>query len=559
LEKPETPRTLEEATDDLVKYIDAHEDGISQAIIQLRRHDMRNIKIAKIVKNIFEFFNDYVFMNKLCGRVSFHGYGAYDNQRVIDVNDSGKTIASFSGYQGVHVILNSDVFEMLFETREVTVAQDFIIAAVLHQMIHAYFVVVCGVQSEEKKACELLTHNEHFGIVMYKTKQCSETQGAPLPIDFGNLMPEIDVYPGSRSIVRDTGGLTLRSEMWADQRKISTECARKVKVLREEDCKDWYKNKCLKTLDPDIYVYSSSSCTFDKKPLSKCGSKSDWVELSHKKKSYKVARKAFDAYPSFKKNFDDSVRKLDISPDVRKETIEEFVRFLCEGAEEYFPLSLRTSIEVYKLALSLKFEELKEVMMDAISQAVIAHHAADAVLEVVRAVYGMPTQPDGPLRDWSVGFMKQMGAIAVRTATKDPRLSHLRNNSMALKSDLSRAAHELGPAAFACGEAYQGSRNRSQASRKTSSHTLSPPATVVQPALLQVTTTATPLPAAPYASSVIYHHLPYAVPADPIHPTRWASPALGWHGHDVSFVHNGATVPVTVEEFFDERVPAFGG
>jgi hypothetical protein len=143
-------------------------------------------------------------------------------------------------------------------------------------------------------------------------------------------MPEIVAYPGSRASANDTGGLVTRSEVWADQRKTSTECARSVKIISEEDCKDWYKNRCLKTLDPDIYVYNSGLRTFDDKPLSKCGSKSDWVELTHKKKSYKLVRKSFDMYPSFKKKFEDSIRKLDISSDVKAETVERFICWLSD-------------------------------------------------------------------------------------------------------------------------------------------------------------------------------------------------------------------------------------
>jgi hypothetical protein len=213
--------------------------------------------------------------------------------------------------------------------------------------------------------------------------------------------------------------------------------------------------------------------------------------------------------------------------------------------EDKMPSCLRTTVEVYKLAMSLKFEELKESMMDAIydyaPQATIP--TADAVLEVARAVYGMPTQPDGPLRDFAIGFMKRIGGIAVTTALKDPRLSQLRSSSMPFKADLNRAAHELGPTAISGADValYSASaacRGISPARVMASSYTVNSPPTVAQNPPVQVAATATQVPQ-PFMNSVPYSRLPYRTPVTPINPMRFAPPQLAWPAPAMEFLHPG--------------------
>ncbi|KIW03808.1 uncharacterized protein PV09_05108 [Verruconis gallopava] len=527
------PRTLEQATDDLVKYIDTHEEQISDVIADLRQCDTSTCTVASIVKYTFKVSNNFIFMKKLDGRVKFIGFFTPNDEQVIGPNDSGKTIVELGCRQRAGILLNCDAFEKLLQVMDACKALDIIISSVLHQLIHAYFIVTCGVQSEEKKANALLTHEEHFGIILYKIKARSSSKDGPLPLDFGNIMPDVEKYFGGTDRAFDGCRPTIRSSLWVDSRKLSTECARKVKQLKEEECMDWYKNKCIKTLDPDIYVYSLNSNTFEAKPLSKCGPKSEWIELSHKKMAYKVPRKAFENYPSFKKKFEDSIRKLEVSSDVKKETVEEFLRWLCEENEDYFKPSLHVCIAVYKLALSLHFEELKDFMLDQIYRSPPVHPTPDSILEVIRAVYGMPTPPDRNLRTWVEGFVKSMGSVAVKTATTDPRLSRLRSTSGAFRQDLDKVAREVGPNSIANADAVYTagmSGNVTTTSSGTiSSYTVSPPPTIVQSPPVQVTTTATQLPS-PYGASLIYHQLPCPTTVSPVYPTGWSPPTTrrGW-------------------------------
>jgi hypothetical protein len=133
---PDTPRTLEEATNDIVKFIDAHKAEISEKISALRRAGIRSPKIPVIIKRVFKCFNENVFAGKLQGRVSFRGFRIVGDRELIRPNDSGKTIATFTGRQGAGIILNCEAFSVLLETREPSVAHDLLIAAVVHQMIH---------------------------------------------------------------------------------------------------------------------------------------------------------------------------------------------------------------------------------------------------------------------------------------------------------------------------------------------------------------------------------------------------------------------------------------
>ena len=443
--EPPSNRSLEEATVDLVKYIDSNSDEIEHAMNLLRRANCLPVRwdIQDSILVLFNALDKHLFMQKLIGNVkiedSVHRANGNFIGEILGPNDSGKTIVQLSGRYRASIVLNFESLYHVFRIREHSQAQDYLIAAMLHQMIHTYFLVVCGPQDSEKKSNDLLTHDEHFGIILHKLKAAAPG----LPLDFGNTMPEVARYRGRRD---DTGGKLLLTSLHADDRKITTECARDVKVLKEDECKDWYKNKCLKALDPDVYVFQASSRSFDTKATSKCGSKSDWVEISHKKNPYKVPKKAVNVFPSLKKKFEDS-RKLEISSDVKKETFEEFICFLCEDSDDSVQsLSLRTCVELYQLATSIKFEELKDAMLDAMEgdamRAELANPSSDTILGIFRAVYNSPTTPDTDLRKWTAQMLRCFSLGALKQVQADTRVSRLRASSAALKQDFDKALRE---------------------------------------------------------------------------------------------------------------------
>ena len=431
--------TLEEATVDVVKHIDANEDEIAYYVEELRQARLVNKSLGCTIMGLFRRFDKWFFMDKLTGHVLVD-----DVEVIFGPNDSGKTFAQFhSGNFRAGIALNGGSLEHVLEIRERPQAQDLIIAVLLHQMIHAYFLVACGPQDSEKKSNELLTHGEHFGIVLHKIK--STAPG--LPLDFGNTMPEISDF---RWKYDEFGGRTFSSQQFADRRKITTECARDVKVLKEEDCKDWYKNKCLKALDPDIYVFNAATRSFDKKPTSKCGSKSDWVEISHKKDPYKLPKKVVNTFASLKKKFEET-RKLEVSSDIKKEIFEEFICFMCEDGDDYTQtLSLKKCIELYQLAASIKFEELKDAMFDAMygeaSRIELLSPTLESLHDVLRAVYASST-PDKDLRTWAQDYLRKNGLDILKVAQRDPRFIRLRSRYPALKQDLDQVLRD--PAARA--------------------------------------------------------------------------------------------------------------
>lgn len=526
---PDAMRSLEQATVDLVKYIDINKDDIAFNYGKLRRSISRRTPFDELVLGTHEWFDNFVFMRKLRNHVDIQPCFPTRNP-ILSLNDSGKTLAIIRGELRARIYLNWESLPHLFRIRETQQAQDYIIAAVIHQLIHAYFIVVCGSQEEEKKANELLTHGEHFGMILHKIKATCKG----LPLDFGNTMPEVANYVGRHD---DDGGRKFSSTRWGDQRKVTTECARDVKSIKEEDCKDWYKSKCLKALDPDVYVYSASSRSFDEKPTSKCGAKSDWVEISHDKKPYKVAKKLLGRFPTLKKKFEDT-RKLDVADRVNGETFEEFICFLHEEREQYSAdsLSLKMCIDLYQLAAGIKFEELKDVMFDAMyghaMQVELANMNMDSILHVVRAVYDDSSSPDKNLRTWAKQFMKQFGTGMLRAARSDARISRLRNKRAAFRQDLDQVIQDLGPAALTSAHSprvinavQQGVhpqiRTASPAGMFSSYTTVAPPPTVVQHPAFQVSTHASQIPPAGYSQPYGYAALPYStIPPAPVVDNR---------------------------------------
>jgi hypothetical protein len=523
---PDNTKSLEQATVDLVKYIDVNKADISNRFNALGRLRSRPTSFEELVEHTLIWFDKFVFMRKLRDHIRVAPrYPSEAPNRLLSLNDSGKTMALLRGQHRAKIILNYESLPHLFKIRETPQAQAYIMGAVVHQMIHAYFIVACGPQDQEKKANELLTHGEHFGIILHRIN--SACKG--LALDFGNTMPEVAHYVGRHD---HEGGQGLWSTQWGDQRKVTTECARDVKAIKEEECKDWYRTKCLKALDPDIYVYSASSRSFDEKPTSKCGAKSDWVEISHKKNSYKVAKKLLAQFPTLKKKFEDT-RNLEVADGVTAETFEEFVCFLHEERDQYSTdsLSLKMCIELYQLAVGIKFEELKDVMFDAMyghaMEIELANMNMDSILHVVRAVYDDFASPDKNLRTWAKQFMRRFGNGMLRQARSDARIGRLRNKRAAFRQDLDQLIRDLGPAALASAHSprvinavqqavHPQARTASPAGMFSSYTTVAPPPTVVQHPAFQVSTHASQIPTASYTQPYQYAHLPY--PTNPYVP-----------------------------------------
>jgi hypothetical protein len=411
------PKTVDEATVDIVKHIDKERNMIWADINRLRGQLLRKIEedLPEVVKFSARFFDQLFFQGSLRNHVKLL---PKDNKRELPADCGGKTKIAPDG-TNVTVILSLPPLQYMVEKSGARAGLNHAWAAILHQLIHAYFMVVCGIQNDGKDPDGRLKHGEHFGCLMYKILDVFN--GAAIPLNFGHSLP----FSRRTAMIEPTREALYRNNGYGNARKFSTHCSRNVQVITKEKIDEWYKKKCLKAVDPDIYIFNFDTDTLDAKPRSKCGDKKDWVELVHSKKPYKLDRKA-KFFACVKKKFEDDKRKLDMPSWVEVDVLKSFIHFLVSGdwdpdASEFQngthgpPLLLEYShtaeknvqhdIAMYQLGCCLQIENLKRVALTRLS---CHHFTYESGHEIVRAIYcDPPIPPDQGLRNWAKSFFQR--------------------------------------------------------------------------------------------------------------------------------------------------------
>jgi hypothetical protein len=412
-------KSLDEATIEIVKHIDSYKDVISATIRHERKQFMRKAAdLSGVLRHWARVFDGLFFKGALHHHVRLN---LDDKKGEIFPDCGGKTKVSPDA-TGTTVILCLSQLQAVFQRKGTGIGTDYAYATLLHQLIHAYFMVTCGIQNDGKDPDGRLKHGEHFGCLMYKIRGVFSECGAPIPLDFGHSLP---VGPRRAAMIEPTRDALYRINDCRNTRKYSTECPRDVEVIKEDKINDWYKKKCIKAVDPDIFEFNFDNGTVDSKPSSKCGNKKDWVELVHSKKSYKLDRKAL-GFPYLKKKFEDDKRKLDIPSWVDLEVFQSLMSFLIRGewspdlsdvqnGTEGPPLLLKNyhnamkhvqhDIAVYQLGCCLHFDDLKR---HALTRLTNHHFTHESGHDIVRAIYyDAPSPADEPLRTWAREFFKR--------------------------------------------------------------------------------------------------------------------------------------------------------
>lgn len=211
--------------------------------------------------------------------------------------------------------------------------RDEIVGTLLHHMIHAYLLVVCG--ANERKVAhqsvdgdedesrrhddESLSHNHAFATILWEIRAQAakgEEDGArPLPIGFGHRLPS--AFPhfmaaaaprprASSSSTRKAKSRGSISHMTAPSTPHNcTHCPVSVPTITSEDTSDWYTSECAPFLSTPACMHGNElySCSLagDLHPVSRTSASSSYVELIHRgNKPIGVPRAAVDQFSSLK-------------------------------------------------------------------------------------------------------------------------------------------------------------------------------------------------------------------------------------------------------------------
>jgi hypothetical protein len=420
----------------LLTYLEKNKLEIARALLLIRTRPT-HCNAREFVHRVAEYCISRVFDGKMDGIE----VGVYLG---MGMDLSGKTYAQ--GIKGMDVCVRlNGFFVNLFTARPSVSGRDHLVAMILHHLIHAYFLVVCGRPVPGSKESEgILGHGKNFAAILYKIKQVSAlVGGAPLPIRFGHLRPSLGGHPLGR---RPRDGLSdlfdghLQATFQGDERNFCTQCAADVTEIPETDIQTWVEKDCRKSVDPDIFELCNNG-EFEGKPQSKRGDKDKYVLFKWLKKLYMIPRSAFSNVPALKDCFKDS-SPLEVSDAVSEAHFKEFLTFCKTGnygqpltatqvkdgkapplikehkAIPLWPTFLVTDIEMFKLGVELGLEELRLVALDRMS---VQHITHEEPRNILRAIFEPHTtrNPYPALVEWAASWFRRTDKVKVATKPID--------------------------------------------------------------------------------------------------------------------------------------------
>jgi hypothetical protein len=191
--------TLEYATAHCFKHLNGNRPAIVDAI-DTARHAPLGKKAPFLV---FDSLDKALFQGKLKGMVCL-------KWKTLSDNAPGVTSAPDVRDSRICIELNSRPYE------ERDADLEDLLDALVHQMIHAYFLVCCGKQSKGTTQDGRLLDALHFGVLMYTIKEISgDCQDGPLRLTFYShrraTMSRNAARMSSRDIAGDYGAYGVRA------------------------------------------------------------------------------------------------------------------------------------------------------------------------------------------------------------------------------------------------------------------------------------------------------------------------------------------------------------
>ncbi|KAF2705952.1 hypothetical protein K504DRAFT_350360, partial [Pleomassaria siparia CBS 279.74] len=312
-----------------------------------------------------------------------------------------------------------------------------VIASLVHQMIHAFFLVACGPQDEKETGYGRLDHGLHFGKVMETIKTLSGAKIKPLPLDFGHsLGPHYDDYYAPPHRRRRT----------CNGKWYSSHCHAHVEAIGENDINEWYGAVCHPLLElPEsvqkatVLLYNDRHHKLEEVPRSSPTTppSTESVEFVFQDKTVLIPGGKIDAFSSIRKAVDKTESRYLVIPEEVDE--ESFMRLLelihlgryspdigpvrapgKKGPPIIKPLHhesqpfLLTDVRMFKLGALLGFDEVKGVALERLNS---QHVTREDPVCVLKEIYD-GADPDPDLRVWVKGFLTK----GPETDWLDPRL-----------------------------------------------------------------------------------------------------------------------------------------
>jgi predicted SprT family Zn-dependent metalloprotease len=374
----------------------------------------------------------YRIFNKL-DEVLFAGH--LKNAVFLDIDSLGSDVsgATYTHRLGpnpdvkrISIILNVD-------TLEYAEAKD-IIAILVHQMIHAYFLVACGGQKEDEVDYGRLDHSVHFGKIMFTVKKLSAVHGRELsPLNYGYIPPNIGCSTGQYHTSR------RREAVERDDREkwYCSHCHSNIQGPSEKDVHKWYGMVCKPLFDqpkcvrgPEVQTYNERRHELETRRRARLRPSAKSVEFMYNDRPVLVDGDKIEEFLSVIRAFDKAgSRFLKIHEEVSEDIFVRFLEYLHTGSYRPDPrpfaaaaaglgierrgppiikpqttateACVLTDVQFAKLGTLMGFDDCKRYALDRMNAYGILNEDPVSILKEIYKGY----EPDSDLKDWARNFL----------------------------------------------------------------------------------------------------------------------------------------------------------
>ncbi|KAF2745993.1 hypothetical protein M011DRAFT_382768, partial [Sporormia fimetaria CBS 119925] len=313
----------------------------------------------------------------------------------------------------ISIILNADVLHNNNGA--------FIVTALVHHMLHAYFLVACGPEKEKQAAYGRLDHGLPFSKVMNAIKVRAKTGGK-------NWLPGVELACRRAKLGAQSPyhweAMAPSEEDWHSSR-----CPGKIELAADGDIEKWYNGVCEPLLEQPEPVRTGTVLTFKQNELkevhrAETTPSADSVEFIFEDRGILVPSERLNPFLSIRKAFEDlGHRYMTVHEDVSKDALMALLELLHTGTytpdltpvisagrsgppiirptRASSPPYLARDISVFKLGVAMSFDDIIGLALSRLRSQLITHEDPITILE---AIYN-GGDPHPELRAWTRDFL----------------------------------------------------------------------------------------------------------------------------------------------------------
>ncbi|PSN66477.1 hypothetical protein BS50DRAFT_677674 [Corynespora cassiicola Philippines] len=316
----------------------------------------------------------------------------------------------------ISIMLNGDV---LSTSRD-------ILGILIHQMIHAYFLVACGPQDEKETAYGRLSHGLPFGKLMSTIRKLADKRGNPLwNLDFGHTLGRFHNFRDNFYYRPRNRPHNPSPDKW-----YCSQCYSGIEPISESDIDEYFGVACKPLYDlPDtlqsstVQIYNEKRHELETEPRGQVTLTMESSEFLFQDRPVLVPNTKIDKFFSISRAFDKSgSRYMEIHEDVSADTFLRFLELLHTGTygpdpkpititgnrgppvirpPNNSPPYLLTDIRIYKMGCLMGFDELKGTALERMYRPAATHE--DPVTLLSEIYEG--GEPDADLKTWVRKFL----------------------------------------------------------------------------------------------------------------------------------------------------------